>query len=82
MAAKKLQSQNVAIIIGNTIHLYKVSQEDFLKNVKWVKHEMCPVKQFEKHGYYPFILKYLWESLKHGYYNNKYEKEAGYAEDE
>lgn len=80
LAAKKLRSQNVAITIGKTIHLYNVSKNDFLKDGKWVKHEMCHIEQFKKHGFFTFIAKYLWESLKVGYYNNKFEEEARKAE--
>ena len=79
-AAIKLHSDNVAIVIGKTIHLHNVSKEDFLKNIRWVKHEMCHIRQFEKHGYFIFICKYLYESMKSGYYNNKYEVEARDAE--
>ncbi len=80
LSAKKLQSQNVAIVIGKTIHLHNVSKEDFLRDTKWVKHEMCHINQFKKYGYFIFIIKYLWESMKHGYYHNKYEVEAREAE--
>ncbi|MEO9003687.1 MAG: DUF4157 domain-containing protein [Ginsengibacter sp.] len=80
-AAKKLHSENVAIVLGKTIHLYNVSKEHFLKDERWVKHEMCHVHQFKKYGFLNFITKYLWESIKHGYYNNKYEIEARRAED-
>ncbi|HET7114971.1 MAG TPA: DUF4157 domain-containing protein [Hanamia sp.] len=80
IASKKLGSDNVAIVIGKTIHLYHVSKEDFLKDTKWVKHESCHITQFKKYGFLPFILLYLWESMKHGYYNNKYEVEARNAE--
>jgi hypothetical protein len=76
LAAKKLRSDNVAIVIGKTIHLHHTSKEDFLKDENWLKHEMCHVKQFETHGFLTFIIKYLWQSLKHGYYKNKYEIEA------
>ncbi len=76
LAAKKLQSEHVAIVIGNTIHLHNTTREDFLQNEKWVKHEVCHLQQFKKHGKFIFIIKYLWESLLHGYYNNKYEIEA------
>lgn len=81
MAAKKLGTQNVAIVIGTTIHLYNVTREEFLCNEKWLKHEMCHIEQFATHGFYTFIIKYLWESLKSGYYNNKYEIEARKAEE-
>ena len=48
IAAKKLHSQNVAIVLGKTVHLYNVSKEHFLKDKKWMKHEMCHVNQFRK----------------------------------
>jgi len=79
-AAKKLRSDKAAIVIGKTIHLHNTSKKQFLLNEKWVKHELCHVKQFQQNGYLPFIIKYLWESIRHGYYNNKYEVEAKKAE--
>jgi hypothetical protein len=81
LAAKKLQTQNVAIVLGKTIHLYNVTKEQFLQNEKWVKHEACHLQQFKKHGFFIFILMYLWESLKKGHHNNKYEIEARNAEE-
>ena len=81
IAAKKLKSLSVAIVIGKTIHLFNVSKENFLKDEKWVKHEMCHVRQFKKYGYFNFIIKYLWQSWKHGYRNNKFEVEARLAEE-
>mgnify|MGYP001598853432 FL=1 len=80
MAAKKLHSEKVALVLGNTIHLHHVSREDFLKDEKWVKHEMCHIKQFREYGFLTFICKYLWESLKAGYYQNRFEAEARMAE--
>lgn len=80
LAAKKLRTENVAITIGKTIYLYHVSKEDFLKDEKWVRHEMCHIQQFKKYGFLPFILNYLYESLKVGYHNNKFEAEARKAE--
>ncbi len=80
LAAKKLRSDNVAIVIGKTIHLHNTSQQAFLKNKKWVKHELCHIKQFGQHGFLFFIFKYLMESFRNGYYNNKYEIEAREAE--
>ena len=80
MAANKLHSESVAIVLGKTIHLYHVSKDDFLKNEKWVKHEMCHLQQYKRYGFFPFIFKYLWESLKVGYQKNKFEAEARNAE--
>lgn len=81
LAARKLRSENVAIVLGKTIYLHHVSKEDFLKNEKWLKHEMCHLQQFKKYGFFTFIAKYLWESWKVGYYNNRFEAEARCAED-
>lgn len=80
VAAIKLRSKHVAIVIGKTIHLHNTSKQDFLKDERWVKHELCHVKQFHQYGYLKFIVKYLWESIKHGYFNNRYEVEARAAE--
>lgn len=80
IAAKKLRVKSVAMVLGKTIHLFGSSKEDFLADEGWVKHELCHVKQFKEHGYMFFIIKYLWESLKVGYHNNKYEVEAREAE--
>ena len=80
LAAKKLNADNVAIVIGKTIHLHNTSKQNFLANKKWVKHELCHIAQFERYGFLNFIVKYLVESSKHGYHNNKYEIEARAAE--
>lgn len=80
IAALKLQSAAVAMVLGKTIHLHGTTRENFLKNKRWVNHELCHVKQYKEHGFFPFIGKYLWESIRCGYYNNKYEEEARSAE--
>ena len=80
IAAAKLRSENVAVVIGKTIHLHGVSKNDFLKNEKWVRHERCHLEQFRKHGFLNFIFKYLLESIRSGYHNNKFEAEAREAE--
>ncbi len=82
IAARKLGSENVAIVIGKTIHLHNVSKARFLEDKRWVKHELCHIRQFQQHGFAPFIFKYLWESMHSGYYHNKYEAEARNAETE
>jgi hypothetical protein len=80
IAAFKLGSRKVAMVLGRTIHLHNTSKEAFLQNHRWVKHELCHVRQFKQHGYILFIIKYLWESIRSGYHNNKYEVEARTAE--
>lgn len=80
MAAVKLKSHSVAMVLGKTIHLHNVSKENFLNDSQWLKHELCHIRQFKEHGYFLFIAKYLWESLRKGYYNNRFEVEARAAE--
>ena len=80
LAAWKLRASSVAIVVGKTIHLHNVSKDNFLKDEQWFKHEYCHLRQFKQHGFLPFIGKYLWESIRHGYFNNKYEVEARAAE--
>jgi hypothetical protein len=72
--------KELLFVIGNTIHLHNTSRQEFLKDKRWVKHELCHVRQFRQNGFLPFLAKYLWESIKHGYSNNKYEVEAREAE--
>lgn len=79
-AAKKLKVNRVAITIGNTICLYHCSREAFLANEPWVCHEVKHVMQFKQFGLVTFTIMYLWESLRKGYHNNKWEIEARDAE--
>ncbi len=76
LAAWKLKMPVVAITLGKTIHLHHASRKEFLERRDWVCHELVHVKQFEHYGYYRFLWLYLWESLRKGYYNNKWEQEA------
>jgi len=82
IAAKKMKSRSVAMVLGKTIHLHNISKQDFLDDERLVKHELCHVRQYQKHGYVGFLIKYLWESYRKGYYNNKFEIEARKAEEE
>ncbi len=81
IAAFKLGTKSVAMVLGKTIHLYNTTKADFLKDEKWVKHELCHIKQFKEHGYFLFIVKYTWESIWKGYYKNRFEVEARQAEE-
>lgn len=81
IAAKKLHSNSVAMALGKTIHLHNTTKADFLQDERWLKHELCHVKQFQQYGFVQFIMLYLWESVKNGYYNNRFEKEARQAEE-
>jgi hypothetical protein len=80
IAAKKLKANAVAMVLGKTIHLHNTTKASFLSDERWFKHELCHIKQFKQHGYFLFVVKYLWESLRKGYYNNRFEIEAREAE--
>lgn len=69
------------MVLGKTIHLHNISAQHFLEDTRLLKHELCHVQQYKQHGYVGFIIKYLWESFRKGYYNNKYEVEARAAEE-
>ncbi len=79
-AAWKLKGANAAIVLGHRIHLHGVSKAEFLSNERWLRHELKHVQQFERHGFFPFLVKYLWECAIHGYENCSFEKEARAAE--
>jgi hypothetical protein len=76
IARMVLKSNNVAMVLGKTIHLSGVSRNDFLKDEGWLAHELCHIRQFREHGFFRFLWLYLVESWRVGYYNNKYEIEA------
>ena len=80
IAAWKLKSKRAAIVFGSTIHLYNISRLQFLRDERLMRHELCHVKQYSEHGFIPFLLKYLIESIRHGYTNNRFEREARAAE--
>lgn len=82
LAALCLGVDNVAFTLGKTIHLYNATAQEFLHDRRWVKHELKHVEQFKRYGYIAFIARYTIETLKKGYYNNKYEVEARMAEGE
>jgi len=67
IAARQLRTGSVAMVLGNTIHLYNTSKEEFLQNKTWLRHELCHIQQFRQHGLVGFIVKYVWESIKKGY---------------
>ena len=81
LAALKLKSTSVAIVLGKKIYLHNTTRDEFLQDEKWLKHELCHIQQFKRNGFTIFIFKYLLESIRKGYYNNKYEVEAREAEE-
>ena len=81
IAAFNLQSDKVAMVLGKTIHLFGTSKDEFLRDEKWLRHELCHINQYRRYGFVGFITRYLAECLRNGYYNNKFEVEARKAED-
>jgi hypothetical protein len=82
IAAWKLGSDSAAMVLGKTIHLHNISENDFLCNERLLKHEMCHVRQYQQHGLVGFLIKYILESVLNGYFHNKFEVEARNAENE
>lgn len=76
IAARVLKTNRVAVVLGSTIYLWGVTEDDFMRNRQWLAHELTHVQQFAKYGKWRFAIMYLWESILHGYHNNKFEKEA------
>lgn len=79
-AAWKLKSSGAAIVFGNVIHLYGVTREAFLRDRRWVRHEVCHVKQYRRYGYRRFLWRYVADWIRAGYWNIPFEKEARLAE--
>ena len=82
IAAWKLHSKRAAIVFGSTIHLHNISRQQFLQDERLMKHELCHVRQYQETGFFPFIWKYLVESIKKGYRENRFEVEARAAEEQ
>jgi hypothetical protein len=79
-AAQQLGAHRAAIVWGRTIHLYGADRQEFLQNAAWVRHEVCHVKQFRRHGFLPFLWLYLLEYWRCGYLQNRFEVAARDAE--
>ena len=80
LAAAFRRTERIAIVFGNNIYLFNTSRQDFTKHTRWLRHELMHVQQYQQHGTLRFIILYLFEYLKNGYYNNKFEQEARAAE--
>lgn len=79
-AAWKLGTSRVAIVWGKTIHLHNATQEEFLSNPRWVRHELQHVRQFRQYGFFRFLFLYIIESARKGYHHNRFEVEARASE--
>jgi hypothetical protein len=70
------RAPRVAMVLGQTVHLSGASRADFLADPEWVAHEEVHLRQVRDLGTLRFLYKYLVESARVGYYQNKYEVEA------
>jgi hypothetical protein len=82
IAASRLRSKQVAMVLGSTIHLHNTTREEFLQNKRWLRHELAHVRQYAQHGFLRFLFLYLLESVRKGYRNNRFEVEARMKEGE
>jgi hypothetical protein len=82
LAAKKMRSRQVALVLGKKIYLWGTSKQQFLANEKWVRHEMAHIAQYQQYGTIPFLCMYGWEWIRHGYFHNRFEVAARAAETE
>jgi hypothetical protein len=69
-------SKGAAIVFGKTIYLYKVTRVELLENTPYLRHELMHVLQYQREGFFGFLFKYLWYSLRFGYRQNPFEIEA------
>jgi hypothetical protein len=80
IAAINMQSRQIAIVWGNSIHLHGVSVPQFLQHRSWVNHELAHVQQYQQQGHWRFVFKYLEYWMTKGYYHNPFEVAARKAE--
>jgi hypothetical protein len=74
-------SKQIAMALGNSIHLSGVKKQIFMSDRKWLIHELVHIEQYRKNGFLKFLLLYSLESIRHGYYENRFEIEARAAEE-
>jgi len=82
IAAFILKEKRMAVTINNTICLHNCTRENFMKDKRWLAHEIAHVLQYKKIGTLRFIILYLRESLLKGYKNNRFEIEARAREED
>jgi hypothetical protein len=70
------RAPRVAMVLGNTVHLSGASRAEFLADPEWVAHEEVHLRQVRDLGLARFLVQYLIESARVGYYQNKFEVEA------
>jgi hypothetical protein len=68
------KGEALATTIGKTIHLHNISTQDFIARRAFLRHELQHCIQYHTTRF--FLLKYIWETMRHGYFQNLYEVEA------
>ncbi len=76
VAAGWIMKPNAAIVVGRTIYLWGASRAEFLADAGWVRHEVVHVLQYQKYGVLLFWWLYLADSMRNGYVDNRFEREA------
>jgi hypothetical protein len=76
IAARNLRSTTCALVIRNTVYLHGMTRHEFIQNPSLLRHEVEHIRQWQREGFWSFLAKYLWYSLRVGYYNNPFEVEA------
>ena len=66
----------VAMVLGQTVHLSGATRAEFLADPEWVAHEEVHLRQVRDLGLPRFLVEYLLESARVGYYQNRFEVEA------
>jgi hypothetical protein len=80
LAAWVMRAPSCALVLGRTIHLYGADISELTTNRAWMNHELAHVAQYRRYGFLPFIFRYIWYSIRFGYYQNPLEIEARAAE--
>lgn len=65
-----------AVTISSTCTLYSEPKDYVMDNLTWVRHEGIHKAQYIRYGWFGFIIRYLWYSLRFGYTRNPLEREA------
>jgi hypothetical protein len=80
ISAFNLGKPRCAIVIDKTIFLWGISKAEFLTDEPYLKHELKHIAQYRDTGILRFLFLYIYESIKNGYYMNRFEIEARDAE--
>jgi len=68
-----------AITLSKSLCLYRT--EEHLNTPRLIAHESCHAEQYARYGYFGFIVRYLYYTCRHGYWENPLEREARKAEE-